>query len=324
MRVLVTGATGLLGPYVLRALSQDGMDVRVAVRGTAGDNIVPATVAVGPIGRDTDWRSALAGIDAVVHLAARAHRPPAVQAVERELYMDVNCHGTLQLARAAADAGVRHLIFTSTIGVLGAATDGRRPFSDDDPLRPQTVYAETKAAAERGLAAIAEERKITITAVRPPLIYGRNAQGSFAVLLRALRAGLPLPLASIRNRRAFVAAENVAGFIAHRLQHPASGYQAFIVADGEPVSTPDFVRSLAAALGTRARLLSLPEALLKRLLAWTGRAHLTDSLLGSLEVDTGKARATGWRPAVTLEQGLAAACQAASPPKSGTASRNTP
>jgi UDP-glucose 4-epimerase len=247
-----------------------------------------------------------------------------VQVAERGLYMDVNCHGTLQLARAAADAGVRHLIFTSTIGVLGAATDGRGPFSDDDPLRPQTVYAETKAAAERGLAAIAAEGQMAITVLRPPLIYGRNAKGSFAVLLRALRAGLPLPFSGIRNRRAFVAAENVASFTAHRLQQPANGYQTFIVADDEQVSTPDFVRSLAAALGARARLLPLPEALLKRLLAWTGRAHLTESLLGSLEVDTGKARATGWRPAVTLEQGLAAACQAASPPKSGTASRNTP
>ncbi len=323
MKVLVTGATGFLGAHVLPALSRNGFDVRVAVRDTAGDNLADPVV-VGSIGRDTDWTRALAGVDAVVHLAARAHRAPAVQAAERELYMDVNCHGTLRLARAAADAGIRHLIFTSTIGVLGAATDGRGPFNEDDPLNPHTVYAETKAAAERGLAAIAAERKMAITSIRPPLIYGRNAKGSFAVLQRALRAGLPLPLAGIRNRRAFVAAENVASFMLHRLQRPASGYQSFIVADSEQVSTPDFVRALAAALNTRARLFPLSEALLKRLLAWTGRAHLAGSLLGSLEVDTGKARATGWQPAVTLEQGLVAACQAASPPKSGTASRNTP
>lgn len=324
MRVLVTGATGFLGGYVLQALSQDGCDVRAAVRDTAGDHKAGDTVAVGSIGRDTDWRSALAGIDAVVHLAARAHRAPALQAAERELYMDVNCDGTLRLARAAADAGVRQLIFASTIGALGAATEGRGPFSEDDPFDPQTVYAETKAAAERGLAAIAAEGKLAITAIRPPLIYGRNAKGSFAVLLRALRAGLPLPFAGIRNRRAFVAAENVASFMVHRLRQPGSGYQPFIVADDEQVSTPDFVRSLAAALGIQARLFPVPETLLKRALAWTGRAHLTDSLLGSLEVDTGKAHATGWRPAVTLERGLASACQAASPPKSGTASRNTP
>ncbi len=324
MKVLLTGATGFLGRYVLNALSQGGFDVRVARRSAVPDNSFAAGIVVGPIGGATDWSAVLRGIDAVVHLAARAHRPPAVQSAERDSYMDVNCHGALQLARAAADAGCGHMIFMSTIGVHGAATEGRGPFTEADVFQPQTVYAETKVAAERGLMTLAAERGLAITAIRAPLIYGRNAKGSFAALQGALRAGFPLPLASIRNRRAFAAAENVASFILHRLRHPGRGYDAFIVADREQVSTAEFARALAAALGARARLFALPESLLRGALALSGRGHLTESLLGSLEVNTAKARASGWQPAVTLEEGLAAACQAASPPKSGTASRSTP
>src|SRR4051812_42773591 len=93
--VLVTGANGFIGRILVQTLEERGYAVRRAIRtATAGDN----SIAIGSIGPATDWEAAVAGVDAVVHLAARVHRPNEEQA--GELYNLVNSEGTLQLARA--------------------------------------------------------------------------------------------------------------------------------------------------------------------------------------------------------------------------------
>ncbi|MBI3434473.1 MAG: NAD-dependent epimerase/dehydratase family protein [Proteobacteria bacterium] len=304
--VLLTGASGFLGPYIATAAIEAGWRVRAALRKPAA-NIGADAVFVGAIGSRTDWTAALAGVDAVVHLAARVHRPRAVQRVERDAYVEVNTEGALCLARAAAVAGVRHFVFMSSIFVNGLATDGRAAFNEMDLPAPGSVYGETKAAAEVGLRAIVTQSAMACTVIRPPMIYGRHAKGSFRALVRAISAGLPLPFAAVRNRRAFVAAENVASFVAWRLAGGAHGFETFIVADDEQLSTAELSRHVARTLGRRAMLFPFPTTMLRAALRIAGLSDLADSTLGSLEVDTGKARAAGWRPAVTMEEGLARA-----------------
>ena len=227
-----------------------------------------------------------------------------VRGRDAALYRDVNLLGTLRLARAAAEAGVSHFVFMSSIGVNGATTSGRLPFRETDLAAPTTPYARAKAEAESGLAEISAETGMAVTAVRPPMIYGSGAPGSFRTLTRMIGRGLPLPLGSLSNRRAFVAAQNVASFVVHRLNAGGSGFEAFLVADSEQVSTPEFIGRTARAMGRPARLFPFPPGLLPPLLRVVGRGSLVDSLLGSLEIDTGKARATGWSPSVTLDEGL--------------------
>jgi UDP-glucose 4-epimerase len=306
--VLLTGATGFLGPYAASALTQAGWRVRAALRSEAG--FQGDAVVTGPLGATTDWTRALEGIDAVVHLAGRAHRPQSVQRAERDAYFEINTAGTLQLARQAAAAGVKHVVFVSSIAVNGATTEGRPPFRESDTPAPVSVYGETKAAAEQGLRAIAAQTGLAVTAVRLPMIYGRNAKGSFHTLARAIAAGLPLPLASIDNRRAFIAAENAADFLAFVLAREASGFSVFVAADQEQVSTADFSRRVALAMGRRALLLPLPPALLKSALRLAQKPDLIESIVGSLELDTGRALAAGWRPPLSLDEGLARALSA--------------
>jgi UDP-glucose 4-epimerase len=308
--VLLTGATGFLGPYVDAALSQAGWRIRAALRQPSP--FAGETAIVGSIGAATDWRAALAGVDTVVHLAARAHRPPATQRVMHHDYKDTNTEGTLKLAREATIAGVRHFVFMSSIAVNGPTTDGRAPFLESDPPAPRSVYGETKAAAEEGLRAIAGGSDMAITIVRPPMIYGRNAKGSFRTLMRAISAGVPLPFAMVHNRRAFAAAENIASFIAFRLSDVTKGYETFIIADDEQISTAEFARLLAKALHRRALLFPVPTPLLKAALWAARKPELIESTIGSLELQTGKAHAAGWRPAVTLDQGLARAARSQS------------
>ncbi|MBR0960023.1 NAD-dependent epimerase/dehydratase family protein [Bradyrhizobium japonicum] len=298
---LVTGASGFLGRHIVPALTREGWSVRRAVRspeGTGGE------VVIDSIGPETDWQAALEGVDAVVHLAARVHYKNEEHAVQ--LYRDVNVDGTRHLARSAAMAGVRQFIFISTVLVHGRSNDGRAPFSESDVPTPRGLYGTSKAEAEAGLRALARDSDMKISVIRPPLIYGAGAKGNFALLTRAVRLGLPLPFAAIRNRRNFLSVQNLSSFILHRLGHsePVSNFEIFLLADRERVSTPEFIACLARASGKRARLFGIPPNMLGAALRVMGRQDMHDGLIGSLELDISKAIATGWQPQVTLEEGL--------------------
>jgi UDP-glucose 4-epimerase len=275
--------------------------VRNAVRTSAA---IEDEVVVGSIGPKTDWQAALAGVTAVVHLAARVHHKREEHAVQ--LYRNTNIEGTLNLARSAALAGVRQFIFLSTVLVHGRSNDGRAPFSEDDVLTPRGLYGMSKAAAEAGLRTIARDTDMKISVIRPPLIYGAGAKGNFELLTRAVNLGLPLPFAAIRNHRAFLGVQNLSSFILRRLTFPdpASTFEIFLLADREQVSTPEFIECLARASGRRPRLFRMSPELLSWLLSIIGRQDTLDSVIGSLELDVSKAITTGWVPQVSLKDGL--------------------
>ncbi|WP_426614826.1 NAD-dependent epimerase/dehydratase family protein [Bradyrhizobium sp. McL0616] len=308
--VLVTGASGFVGRHVVPMLAREGWSVRSAVRipdGLDGEVVIPS------IGPETVWRTALTDVDAVVHLAARVHHKREEHA--DDLYRRINSAGTLQLARSASEAGVRQFIFIRTVLVHGRSNGGRAPFSEKDILTPQGVYGVSKAEAEAGLKALASVTDMKISTIRPPLVYGAGAKGNFALLIRAISLGFPLPLAAIHNQRSFVAVQNLSSFILHRLAYPdpISNFETFLVADKEQISTPEFISRLAKAFGTRPRLFRVPSRLLSSLFSMIGRQEICDSLLGSLELDISKAIGTGGQPQVSLDEGLRLALLAQNP-----------
>jgi UDP-glucose 4-epimerase len=255
-----------------------------------------------------DWGRVLQGASAVVHAAGLAHIPHRTQVLQRDRIHLMNVATTVAFARAAAEAGVRHFIFVSSIAVNGSNTATRGPFSETDEPAPATVYGTSKLEAEGALRSLASTTYMGVTAVRPPMIYGHPWRGSFDTLVRAILRGIPLPLASIQNCRAFVSVDNVASFVCHRLQSEARNFESFIVADDEQVSTPEFVRLVGRALGKRPRILPCPPLIVRKAVRLAGRGELIDSLFGSLQVDTSKAKSTGWRPLVSMREGLARAC----------------
>jgi UDP-glucose 4-epimerase len=279
-----------------------GWRVRRAIRSTpdlpSNDDVFTG-LELSP---STRWQAALEGVSAVVHTAARAHRPARVQKRERDLYMSVNVDGTTHLARSAIDAGVRDFIFLSSIAVNGSTTDGRSPFTEHDVAAPATVYGHSKAAAEHGLAELSASSAMRVTAIRPPMVYGAGAGGNFQWVAAAVKAGIPLPFSLIRNRRAFLGVQNLTSFIAHRLNEASKpSFDIFLLADDAQVSTPEFIQMLAQALGRNARIVPFPASLLRIGLA---PLHLSDALIGNLEVDTSRSRTGGWRPRWTLAEGL--------------------
>jgi nucleoside-diphosphate-sugar epimerase len=303
--VLVTGASGFVGRHLAPALAREGWDVRRAVRRPTASS---DEVVIESIGPTTRWQPALTGVDAVVHLAARVHHQHEMHA--EEFYRDLNIEGTLHLARSAMQAGVRQFVFVSTVLVHGRSNDGRAPFSEKDVLTPRGLYGLSKAAAEAGLKSLAEEGHMRVTVIRPPLVYGAGARGNFALLVKAVERGIPLPFAAIRNHRAFISVQNLASFVLSRLSSSAGKFEIFLVADNEQVSTPEFIERLAKAGGMRALLFPVPASILSGILAISGPSEARHSLIGSLELDLSKAASTGWRPPFTLDEGLGLALSA--------------
>jgi nucleoside-diphosphate-sugar epimerase len=302
--VLVTGANGFVGRALCAQLQSHGHDVLGATRTPVGD-LPCAAVQIGDIGADADWRAGLAGREAVIHLAAHVHvmsGRPGAMAVD---FDRVNVAGSEHLARAAARTGVRRFVFLSSVKVNGETSAGRA-FVEGDPAAPADAYARSKADAERRLTTIAAETGMELVIVRLPLVYGPGVKANFLELLRAVDAGLPLPFASIDNRRSLVYLGNLVDALEACMSHPAAADRTFFVSDGQDVSTPQLVREIAAALGKRPLLLPLPPSLLRGVGKLLGRAEQIDRLTGSLQVDIGAIQAAlGWAPPFPLREGLA-------------------
>jgi nucleoside-diphosphate-sugar epimerase len=298
-RVLVTGANGFVGQALCPLLENAGWQVQRATRGPAANSI-----AVGEIGAETDWRAALEEVGTVVHLAARVHimrddaRDPLAQ------YRAVNRDGTERLARQAALAGVRRLVYLSSIKVNGERTSGQ-PFRASDAPQPQDPYAHSKWEAEQALRRIAAETGLETVILRPPLVYGPGVKANFLRLMRLVEHGMPLPLARVDNRRSFLYLGNLADAVRACLAHPAAAGKIYLLSDGAPPSTPALIRALAKALGKSARILPVPLPLLRLAGQLVGKDAEIARLLDSLEIDgTEIERELEWQPPYTLDEGL--------------------
>jgi UDP-glucose 4-epimerase len=277
MRIAVTGASGFVGRALVPVLEARGHDVALLGREATGD-----------IARFSGWARALAGMDAVVHLAALAHGRGAGEAQIRAINVDA----AVALGRAAAAAGAR-MVFLSSVKALGEETAGR-PFDEASPLAPQDAYGRAKADAERALRAL---EGLGLTILRPPLLYGPGVKANFLSLMRAVARGWPLPLASVRNARSLVYVGNLVDAIARCLEAGTEA-RTYLVCDGPAISTPDLCRALGRALGAPARLFPFPPALLEL-------APPLGKLTRSLEVsDRALRRDLGWAPPFGFEEGL--------------------
>ncbi|MCD6706303.1 MAG: SDR family oxidoreductase [Thiobacillus sp.] len=298
--VLVTGATGFVGRALCRQMMAAGHALIPAVRSKAG---FPNEVVVGNIESSTDWRLLLAGCDAVVHLAARAHVMAETAQNPLALYRAVNTDATLNLARQAAEAGVKRFVFISTVKVNGEGRDA--PYREADVPAPADAYAISKWEAEQGLRRIARETGLEVVILRPPLVYGPGVKANFLRLMQLIQKGWPLPLGAIRNRRSLLYLGNLVDAIRLCVEHPAAAGQAFLLDDGEAVSTPELIRAVAHAMGRTARLPAVPVRVIEFAGVLFGKRAAVARLTGSLWVDSSLIRSRlGWSPPYTRRQGL--------------------
>jgi nucleoside-diphosphate-sugar epimerase len=211
MKILVTGASGFVGNFLLAALRDAGHEVRAASRSRIERWGVDCVLAP-ELGPDADWGHALLGVDAVVHLAGRAHVPSKNADAETEkIYFRINTEGTRALAEQAAAAGVKQFVFLSSCHAV--ATESGEILNAETTPRPVSAYGRSKLEAERAAREALLNTACAWTILRPPLVYGRGNKANFGLLLKLVSSGIPLPLGSVRNRRSFIYVENLVDVI---------------------------------------------------------------------------------------------------------------
>lgn len=242
MRVLVTGATGMLGREVARALAQRGDRVTVLQRRPAGLGL---SEVLTDISNAEAVRTAASDQDAVIHLAAKVN----VVGPEAE-YERVNVRGTRAVVDACVSAGVRRLVYVSSPSVAhsGASLIGR----EADPANPLTArgpYARSKAAAEQ-IALRADDGQLAVVAVRPHLVWGPgDTQLVARVIDRARRGRLPLIGSGAALIDSTYVVNAVEALLAALDRCVEARGQALVVTNGEPRPVAELLAAMCRAAG---------------------------------------------------------------------------
>lgn len=301
LRILVTGATGFIGQAVHKRLDQ---------------HIVRLTSRTKPLGNSdnfyekiisskTDFSDCLANIDVVIHTAARVHQMNDKSDDPLSEFMEVNCLGTINLAKQAAKAGVKRFIFLSSIKVNGEKTEPGAPFRFDDIPATNDSYGISKAEAETGLLDIAQNTKLNVVIIRSPLVYGPGVKANFHSLMKVSQSNLPLPLGAINNQRSFVALDNLVDLILICIDHPDAINKVFLVSDDSDISTSELFILMAAAFGRKARLLNISPGLLKFAARILRKQSIIDRLCDNLQIDIQHTKDTlSWKPQISIVEGI--------------------
>ena len=339
MRVLVTGASGFVGKSLLGALRDRSREVIAASRSRVEQPGI-FYVRSPELGPDADWSAILADIDGVVHLAGLAHITSEKSDAETEKnYLRTNAEGSQKFAEQCATSGVKHFVFLSSCHAVAAESDD--VLTVQNLPQPVTAYGRSKLAAEGSIKGVLAGSDCAWTILRPPLVYGPGNKANFGLLVKLVQTGIPLPLASVRNRRSFIYVENLTDVIANCLGNPLAFGKTFYPSDGEDVSTPELIRAIAHASASveedrrgkigdgsatrnpfgrhsdpsaaqptvhatrhSARLFPFPESVLKAMGRLPGLSALR-KLTSSLCVDSAPIRRElGWNPPFTMEEGL--------------------
>lgn len=303
-KILVTGSNGFVGKALcLQALLR-------------GDNVNAATrvayclpkinnFVVGNIAESTNWSAPLKGCDVVIHLAARVHVMQETSADPLAEFRQMNVIATEHLARSAAAVGVKRFVFVSSIKVNGEETFNGQAYNEQMTPAPQDAYGVSKWEAEQVLHKVAKETGLDVVIVRPPLVYGAGVKGNFAQMISVVAHGVPLPFASVRNKRSLIYVKNLVDALILCATHPNAAGNTYLVSDCDDVSTSDLLRKLAFAMGKKPRLFLLPISLLRLTARMFKKSDQLARLLGSLQIDSTKIRRElGWAPPFSVDDGL--------------------
>jgi len=257
-RVLVTGATGALGPRVVQALQDVGYLVCTLSLDAPQPGMFPGGVEVitGDVTNPSTVRATVCGVQTVIHMAALLHIVNPVPAI-RARYEKINVGGTITVVEAALQAGVQRLVLFSTIAVYGNSAD--KILDEDNAPEPDTLYARTKLAAERiVLEAKRQDGQSLGTVLRLGAAYGSHVKGNYHRLLQSLARGWFIPVGNGRNRRTLVYDKDAARAAVLAMYHPAAAGRVYNVSDGRFPTLNELIKVMCVALGRTPPHVSLP------------------------------------------------------------------
>ncbi len=258
--VLITGASGAVGPSVVRAFHEGGFRVRTFSLDPPESGLFPAGVEtiVGDIGNREAVSTAMRGVGGVVHMAAVLHRddpPPS----RRPLYERINVDGTASVVAAGLREGAGRIVLFSTIAVYGPANG--TVLSEESPPHPDSLYSRTKRDAEKIVLAARDAGGHPLgTVLRLGAVYGPRIKGHYRQLVQSLSRGRFVFVGDGKNRRTLVRERDVAAAAVLAMEHPRAAGRVFNVTDGAFHTVREMIVVLSGLLGRRVPRVSLPVA----------------------------------------------------------------
>ena len=315
MKILLTGGSGFLGSYVAEKLGQAGHTLRALVRPRSDKKVLSSIggmeFAPGAIEDPASLSAALAGVDAVVHVAG------IVKARNAAEFSLVNAQGTKNLVQAALErGGIRRFVYVSSLAAVGPSPDGK-PLAEDEEPHPVTQYGQSKLEGERAVLAVADRMPVTV--VRPPLIYGPRDKETLAFFTSIKKGVLPMT-GDGSNTLSVIYVEDCAAAIARAADsNGAPSGRTYFVEDGAIYVWREALSEIESALGRRAFVrFGMPVGVVKAAAAATqlwGKLTNTAQMLTLDKVNEltqphwvcsgeGARRELGWKPLVQWREGV--------------------
>ena len=289
MNVLVTGTTGFIGSMFLQSIKLDKSYTLFELKRDPildAEKWVGNTLYISAIEDVEDWSGLLTDIDVIIHIAALAHNKAKS---ERELF-EVNTNATRNLAQGAKQAGVKHFVFLSSIGVCGNHSLNYE--LSEKTVHAHNQYAKSKKDAEDAIRNICNDNTMRFSIVRPPLVYGKGAEGNFTLLTKLVEK-IPLtPFGLCNSPRSFISIYNLVDLI-EKMVKIGGQNETYVVSDGVNLSTKEFVTLMAQAQNKKRLHLPLPKFAFMLL----GKSSMIPQLFLPLEVDISKVKVgLNWKP----------------------------
>ena len=311
-RILLTGATGFVGRFLVPLLQKQGYDVHVllrekqAVQTLSYSGAIPAYTIIGNLAcleeTDSTLIKAFEQADYVIHCAGLAH---AFDKADDEPYQKTNTQSTRILSRLAAQQGVRRFILVSSVRAQCGPVSSKI-LTESDPFAPTDAYGRSKRDAELFLEQEFQQSNMDWVALRPVLIYGTQVKGNMSSLVRLAQTPFPLPLAGFSGKRSILSLENLGEAILTLLNTDLMLRCPLLVADDDPLTIGEMVSALRKGMHRKDLLINIPEQFFGIVARFFGKQEAFLRISGSLQVDTHALKALGWKPLHSSQKGLEA------------------
>ena len=277
--IVVTGASGFIGTGFIKRYSSHHKVKTVKLREQVIENI--------------DFKD----VDTILHLSALVHQ---MNNVDDSLYFKINRDTTLELAKHAKNAGVKHFVFMSTVKVYGEYTKENLPFDENSQCNPTDSYGKSKLEAEKGLRSL-EDTSFKVSIIRPPLVYGKNVRANMLKIINLTYRHKVLPFGGINNIRSIVFLDNLLSLINEVVIQQKVGV--FIAKDELSISTTNLIQIIAKTLNKKIYLIKSPSLLIRILKYF--KPTIYNRIYGSLELeDTFTRNELNYTPPFSTEEGI--------------------
>lgn len=276
MRYLITGASGFIGPYLIRRLSALGHTCRCLVRADTDKTVLDGyniEFVTGDITDDKTLNRIADGADALVHMATIGHMSNFT--VSESRFFDINVQGTINVMKAASAAGVKKIVHCSTVAAMGICPD--IPATEKSPCFPHHPYGRSKLQAEKEVAHMVSKQGLPAVIIRFSMVYGPNDRRDILKLARLAQKGLLPRIGRKPKLTPLIHAEDAVSGILAALEKGKTG-EIYLLTNPKSEPFDRIMKIIREALGVRSVALYVPEwaaltlaSLIEKIFLWTGK-----------------------------------------------------